>query len=87
MYLIRILDVDYSSNKLLLYLELVETDLRKMLNDLNKKKEYLPETAIKVLLKQLIEGVAFCHNKRIIHRDLKSHNILVDSKYNLKIAE
>ena len=42
---------------------------------------------MKVLLYQILLGVAHCHAKRIIHRDLKPQNILIDSKGRIKIAD
>ena len=42
---------------------------------------------MKVLLYQILSGVAHCHAKRIIHRDLKPQNILIDKNAKIKIAD
>lgn len=34
-----------------------------------------------------MEGLAYCHSQDITHRDLKPENLLLDAKYNLKIAD
>ncbi len=34
----------------------------------------------------ITEGMAYLHSKRIIHRDLKSHNLLVDENWTVKVA-
>ncbi|KAJ2904686.1 hypothetical protein MKZ38_007427 [Zalerion maritima] len=38
-------------------------------------------------MKQLCEGVKYCHMRRILHRDLKPQNLLVDRDGNLKLAD
>lgn len=38
-------------------------------------------------LKQLVDGLQFCHCRRVIHRDLKPQNLLVSRTGALKIAD
>eukprot|EP01026_Neomeris_dumetosa_P053301 TRINITY_DN47588_c0_g2_i3.p2 TRINITY_DN47588_c0_g2~~TRINITY_DN47588_c0_g2_i3.p2 ORF type:complete len:490 (-),score=78.10 TRINITY_DN47588_c0_g2_i3:411-1880(-) len=42
---------------------------------------------IKCLMKQMVKGIYFMHKKGVVHRDLKTANILLDKKGNLKIAD
>lgn len=37
--------------------------------------------------RQLIEGIAYCHQNHIAHRDLKPENLLLDVNDNLKISD
>ncbi|KAB2599208.1 CBL-interacting serine/threonine-protein kinase 1-like [Pyrus ussuriensis x Pyrus communis] len=47
----------------------------------------LTETEGRKLFQQLIDGVSYCHNKGVFHRDLKLENVLVDAKGNIKISD
>ncbi|TKY51118.1 Mitogen-activated protein kinase kinase kinase NPK1 [Spatholobus suberectus] len=46
-----------------------------------------PESVIKMYTKQLLLGLEYLHNNRIIHRDIKGANILVDNKGCIKLAD
>lgn len=34
-----------------------------------------------------MSGVEFCHRHNVVHRDLKPENLLLDQKWNVKIAD
>lgn len=52
-------------------------------------QQRLPQNLIKTYIKQILEGVAYCHSQRIIHRDLKPANILLSGQQNelIKLAD
>merc|ERR1719204_2188072 len=47
----------------------------------------LKEDVARTYFKQIINGLEACHNANVVHRDLKPQNLLLDSKYNLKITD
>ena len=45
------------------------------------------EAQIKCYMKQLLEGLAYCHKNRILHRDIKGSNLLITNEGQLKLAD
>lgn len=42
---------------------------------------------LKYMFKQILEGLAFMHSKGVIHRDVKSENLLIDPKGQVRFAD
>uniref|UniRef100_A0A8H7KC67 cyclin-dependent kinase n=1 Tax=Bionectria ochroleuca TaxID=29856 RepID=A0A8H7KC67_BIOOC len=77
-------NVSRLDNSIFLVLEFVEHDLKGILDDM---PEPFLSSEVKQLLLQLTSGVAYLHNHWILHRDLKTSNILLNNRGQLKIAD
>eukprot|EP00301_Raphidiophrys_heterophryoidea_P004354 c1189_g1_i1.p1 GENE.c1189_g1_i1~~c1189_g1_i1.p1 ORF type:complete len:454 (+),score=106.12 c1189_g1_i1:67-1428(+) len=44
-------------------------------------------STIKCYMKQLLEGLQYCHKNKVLHRDIKASNLLIDNKGRLKLAD
>lgn len=51
------------------------------------KRGRLPENEARRFFQQIVSGVEYCHRHMIVHRDLKPENLLLDSHWNVKIAD
>ena len=70
-----------------LVFEYVNRSLEIYINDFRKKKKYIPLEKIKLISKQLLLGLDFCHKKNIVHRDLKPENVLFTQDERVKICD
>ena len=61
---------------LVIVFEYSQYDLKKYL----ALKEKLEEKTIKKILKQILTGVGYCHSRKVLHRDIKPQNILIDQE-------
>nr|XP_024369180.1 cell division control protein 2 homolog A-like isoform X1 [Physcomitrium patens]XP_024369181.1 cell division control protein 2 homolog A-like isoform X1 [Physcomitrium patens]XP_024369182.1 cell division control protein 2 homolog A-like isoform X1 [Physcomitrium patens]XP_024369184.1 cell division control protein 2 homolog A-like isoform X1 [Physcomitrium patens]XP_024369185.1 cell division control protein 2 homolog A-like isoform X1 [Physcomitrium patens]XP_024369186.1 cell division contro len=84
--IVRLQDVVHSEKRLYLVFEYLDLDLKKHMDtcpDLAKDPRL-----IKTFLYQILRGIAYCHSHRVLHRDLKPQNLLIDRRTNaLKLAD
>jgi len=81
--IVRLHDVVHTDKKLTLVFEFCDHDLKKFLD----AKEKLDMPTLKSFLYQLLRGIAFCHDRRVLHRDLKPQNLLINKDGELKLAD
>jgi serine/threonine protein kinase len=62
-------------------------DLYQTLYNLKGAKTKLHFDSVRKIMIQLFHGVAYMHSKGIIHRDLKTSNILLTANGTVKIAD
>lgn len=82
--IVRLYDVVHTERKLTLVFEYLDQDLKKYLDVCEGGLE---RSILKSFLYQLLRGVAFCHHHRVLHRDLKPQNLLINREGELKLAD
>lgn len=82
--IVRLFDVVHAEKKLTLVFEYLDQDLKKYLDVCEGGLEL---TFVKSFLYQLLTGVAYCHHHRVLHRDLKPQNLLINREGDLKLAD
>lgn len=99
--LLNIIHAD--GHKLYLVMEFLDSDLKKYMDALpvneGGRGKPLPDGSmmnanlglgdamVKKFMAQLVEGIRYCHSHRILHRDLKPQNLLIDREGNLKLGD
>ena len=78
-------DVINAAGKFFLVFEFLDQDLKQYMDYV--KTPRLDPQLVKSYAYQLTSGIAFCHSRRILHRDLKPQNILIDRDGVLKIGD
>jgi len=70
--------------RIFIVMEFVEHDLKALMEAMNR---CFSMSEVKCLLLQLLQGVSYLHRNWILHRDLKTSNLLLSNSGVLKIAD
>lgn len=83
--IVRLQNVFINPTDVVLSFEYVSMDLKTYIIRLPNDFEF-PQAAIPSYMHQIVSGVAFCHQRRIFHRNLCPKNILITPKGVIKVV-
>ncbi|BBN06438.1 5'-AMP-activated protein kinase, catalytic alpha subunit [Marchantia polymorpha subsp. ruderalis] len=83
-HIIRLYEVIDTPTDIFVVMEYVKSG---ELFDYIVEKGRLLEHEARRFFQQIVSGVEYCHRNMVVHRDLKPENLLLDSKWNVKIAD
>jgi len=83
-HVVRLYDVVHVEKKIYLVFEYLNQDLKKLLDS---NGSGLDPKSTRSYLWQLLQGISYCHSHRVLHRDLKPQNLLVNLNGLLKLAD
>nr|CAD7428510.1 unnamed protein product [Timema monikensis] len=55
--------------------------------DIIRRDTYIDEVRARRWFQQLVDGVEYCHEKGVVHRDIKCDNLLMDIDDNIKLSD
>uniref|UniRef100_A0A8C7WI34 cyclin-dependent kinase n=1 Tax=Oncorhynchus mykiss TaxID=8022 RepID=A0A8C7WI34_ONCMY len=77
-------DIIHTDKSLTLVFEYLDKDLKQYMDDCGN---ILSMQNVKIFLFQILRGLAYCHKRKVLHRDLKPQNLLINDRGELKLAD
>uniref|UniRef100_A0A8C5NCJ0 Cyclin-dependent kinase 17-like n=1 Tax=Gouania willdenowi TaxID=441366 RepID=A0A8C5NCJ0_GOUWI len=77
-------DIIHTEKSLTLVFEYLDKDLKQYMDDCGN---ILSMYNVKIFLYQILRGLAYCHRRKVLHRDLKPQNLLINDRGELKLAD
>ncbi|ELW61518.1 Cyclin-dependent kinase 17 [Tupaia chinensis] len=77
-------DIVHTDKSLTLVFEYLDKDLKQYMDDCGN---IMSMHNAKLFLYQILRGLAYCHRRKVLHRDLKPQNLLINEKGELKLAD
>ncbi|KAK7590418.1 hypothetical protein V9T40_002031 [Parthenolecanium corni] len=79
--------VGSSMDKIFIVMDYVEHDLKSLMETMKQKKTAFTADEVKCLMTQLLQAVGHLHDNWILHRDLKTSNLLFSHTGVLKVGD
>lgn len=85
--IVKLIEVIHTPSSLCLVFELLQHDLKYLLDARRAQKKPFSLAQIQSVMYQILNGLAFCHERKILHRDLKPQNLLLSAEGHVKLAD
>jgi serine/threonine-protein kinase len=86
--LVQVFDCIQDGETLALVMELVDgLDLRVLVKVLRAREQVLPREVVAHVAGQILAGLAYAHDRKVVHRDISPHNVLVSRHGEVKIGD
>merc|ERR1712223_1465024 len=84
---VREIVVGSNMDKIFIVMDFVEHDMKSLMETMRQKKQIFLPGEVKCLMEQLLKAIAHLHDNWILHRDLKTSNLLLSHNGILKVGD
>ncbi|KAK9736791.1 Protein kinase domain [Popillia japonica] len=82
--LIRFLQAIETTHRVYIVMEYAENG---SLLDIIRRDSYIDEPRSRKWFRQVVDAIDYCHERGVVHRDIKCENLLMDRDYNIKVSD